>query len=152
MGGDSFTSGGGNDVFTVTVATDTAVALGFAASTAVPTTALTTAGMDVITGMTAGMTIVTGLTATSDLALIRNGGTMPSAANAANTRSALLVGTYSSSADTFTPSISGSDSLLVVDNNGDTANGGYNGIVLVGYVDSLQNDTMLSGTFTTVAG
>ena len=96
QGGDSFTSGGGADIFTTVVATDTAVALGFTKSTAVPTTAIGTCNMDVITGMAAGMTVVTGLTTASAVALVRNGGTMPSAANAANTASALLVGTYSS--------------------------------------------------------
>jgi S-layer protein len=153
QGADSFTSGGGNDVYTITVATDTAVALGFAKSAAVPTTALSTLGMDVITGMTAGMTIATGLTTASQVAFVRNGGTMPDASNAANTANALIVGTYSASANTFTPSLAGSDSLYVVDNNGDTANGGYNGIVLVGYVDALQNDTISNaGVFTAVAG
>jgi hypothetical protein len=152
-GADRFTSGGGADVYNVTVATDTGVALGFAASTAVPTTALSTAGMDVITGMSAGMTVVTGLTTASANALIRNGGSMPSAADAANTANALLLGVYDSTANTFTPNNAGSDSLLVVDNNGDTAAGGYNGIVLVGYSDPLQNDTLsAAGVFTSVAG
>jgi hypothetical protein len=151
-GGDSFTSGGGADVFTTVVATDTAVAVGFGHAAAVPTTAVGTSGMDVITGMAAGMTIVTGLTTASANALIRNGGTTMSGANAGNTASALLIGTYSSVGNTFTPSNAGTDSLLVVDNNGDTAAGGFSGIVLVGYTDALQNDTMAGGTFTSVAG
>jgi hypothetical protein len=151
-GGDSFTSGGGADVFTTVVATDTAVALGFGHATAVPTTAVGTSGMDVITGMVAGMTIATGLITASANAMIRNGGTTMSGTNAANTASALLVGTYSDAANTFTPSNAGADSLLVVDNNGDTGAGGFSGIVLVGYTDALQNDTMAGGVFTSVAG
>jgi hypothetical protein len=152
QGGDSFTSGGGADVFTTVVATDTAIALGFGHGAAVPTTAVGTSGMDVITGMAAGMTIVTGLTTASNNAMIRNGGTTMSGTNATNTASAMLVGTYSSAANTFTPSNAGADSLLVVDANGDTGAGNFNGIVLVGYTDPLQNDTMNSGTFTSIAG
>jgi hypothetical protein len=151
-GGDSFTSGGGADVFTTVVATDTGVATGVAHAAAVPTAAIGTSGMDVITGMATGMTIVTGLTTASANAMIRNGGTTMSGSNNANTASVMLVGTYSSSANTFTPSNAGADSLLAVDSNGDTAAGTFNGIVLVGYVDALQNDTMAAGTFTSVAG
>ena len=155
--GDSFTSGGGSDEFIVNPALDTAVVLGVSKSAALPTTAVTTVGMDVITGMSAGMTInfegdaATGGTPTT---LLRNGGTMGTAADAGNTTNAILVGTYSASANTFTPSGSGADSLLIVDNNGATANGGYSGIVLVGYVDSLQNDTFtaVGNIFTSVAG
>ena len=131
--------------------------VGVAKSTALPTTAVTTVGMDVITGMSAGMTIdLTGIAGTggTPTTLLRNGNTMGTAADAANTNNALLLGTYSSSLNTFTPSASGADSLLIFDNNGSTADGGYNGVVLVGYVDSLQNDTMtaIGNIFTSVAG
>ena len=155
QGADTFTSGGGNDVFTIAESADTAVATGFVKNAAVPSTAIGTVGMDVITGMTAGMTIVTaGNTTGAGTALIRNGQSMGTAADAANTTSALLIGTYSSSANTFTPSNSGADSMLVIDGNGLIANGTYHGIVLVGYVDSLSNDTMSAanpGVFTSVA-
>ena len=150
LGADVFTSGGGADVFNVTMATHTGAALGFAASTAVPTTALTTTGMDVITGASTGMVIdLTGLTTVAN-AIVRNGGTM-GAATAGDI--ALIVGNYASGTNQFTPSLAGSDTLLVADNNGTTAAGGYNGIVLVGYVDALQNDTLgTGGEFTIVAG
>jgi hypothetical protein len=150
LGADVFNGGGGADIYNIVVATDTAVAGGFAAAGAVPTTAIGTTGMDVITGLVATNVIdLTGLTTGANL-IVRNGGTM-GAATAGDI--ALLRGTYASSANTFTPSIAGADSILVADNNGTTAAGGYNGVVLVGYVDAMQNDTLgTGGQFTSVLG
>ena len=154
LGGDRFYSGGGADVITIRSG-DSAIALGFAASTAVPTTAITTAGMDIIFGFTTAATIVTNQNFTGAQGFVRNGGTMPSDADAANTQNAMLLGIYNDAANTFTPSLAGSDTLLVIDNNGIADGGGYMGIVLVGYFDANQNDTMTSanpGIFTPVAG
>jgi hypothetical protein len=54
----------------------------------------------------------------------------------------------------FTVSTAGSDSLFVYDDDGNAgASGTYRGVILVGYVDALQNDTMSNaGIFTSVAG
>jgi len=149
---DDVTGGLGGDVINLGVDTaadivriaagDTAIALGFAASTAVPTTAITTAGMDIITNFGSQDTIVlTGVNTTgAATTLIRNGGTMPSAADAANTSNALILGVYNSAANTFTPSLTGTDSLFVFDSNGATNGGQYRGVILVGFTDPAQND------------
>jgi hypothetical protein len=165
---DDVTPGLGGDIINLGVdaaadivryaAGDTAVALGFAASTAVPAVALSTAGMDVITNFGVGDTIVlTSINFTgAPTTLIRNGGTMPTGATAAATQNALLLGVYNAGASTFTPSLSGTDSLFVFDSDGVTsAAGTFRGVVLVGYIDPLQNDTMTAaatGIFTSVAG
>ena len=146
--GQSDLTGGGADTITIGVpATETAIATGFTAAAAVPTTAVGTAGMDIITGFSTGASIaLTGLTLGTNL-IVRNGGTM-GAATVGDT--ALLRGTYSSAADTFTPSNAGADSILAYDNNGTTAAGGYSAVVLVGYVDALSNDTFNTAAFTAV--
>jgi len=141
VGPDRFTTGGGADVINIAPTTDTAIATGFAASTAVPTTAVGTTGMDIITGFSAGAKIDLSITTvvSGTTAIVRNGGSM-GAATAGDV--ALIRGTYSSSASTFTASNSGDDSMFVYDNNGTTAAGAYNGVVLVGYVDTLSDDTL----------
>jgi hypothetical protein len=66
----------------------------------------------------------------------------------------VVTGSYSSAANTFTLSLAGTDSMYVYDANGTTVAGSLHGIVLVGYVDQLQNDTItaINGIFTAVAG
>jgi len=146
-------TGGGADLFNVAPTTDTGLALGFVAGAAVAANGavLNVTGMDKITGFgtTAGATIqLTGLTTASTI--LRNGQTL-GADNAGNI--ALLVGTYSSAAGTFTVDISGTSSLFVYDDNGTGTGGSYRGIVLVGYVDLAGNDTMATtGLLTGVGG
>jgi len=60
--------------------------------------------------------------------------------------SGFLLGAYDSSANTFTFSTTGTDSLFVYDFDGlTTTSSDLRGIVLVGYVDTLANDTMATG-------
>jgi hypothetical protein len=155
LGGDVFNGGGGADVFTLTApTTDTAVVGGATAGGALPTTAVSTVGMDTITGASVGMTVDLPGTGGTPTTLVRNGGSLAANTNAATTDAALLTGTYASAANTFTPSLAGSDSLLIVNSDGVTSGGTFHGIVLVGYVDALQNDTMTAtgNIFTVVAG
>jgi hypothetical protein len=158
LGGDIINLGADTAADVVRIAAgDTAIALGFAASAAVPTTAITTLGMDVITNFGSADTIIlTGLDfRLASTALIRNGGTMPSANDAANTANALILGVYNAAANTFTPSLTGTDSLFVFDGNGVTAAGSYRGVVLVGFTDPLQNDIVTAanpGVFTPTGG
>ena len=78
---------------------------------------------------------------------------MPTAADEANTQFAMIAGTYDSATNLFTVSLAGTSTLYVVDNNGDIAAGSYVGIVLVGYIDNAQNDTLgATGILTSVAG
>jgi hypothetical protein len=157
LGADIFNGGGGADVFTITApTTDTAVVAGALASTALPTTAVSTAGMDIITGASVGMTIDlpgNGGTIAAN-PILRNGGTMLAMTNNVTTSSALLTGTYASAGNTFTPSLAGADSLFIFNSDGDTNGGSNHGVVLVGYVDALQNDTLTAtgNIFTVVAG
>jgi hypothetical protein len=154
------TTGGGADVINI-AATHSAIALGFVANTVAPTAAISTVGMDVITGFSAGATIVTGIDFTGAMGnstsnFVRNGGTLGTGANAALTTNAMIVGIYNESANSFTPSLVGTDTLLALDTTGIAAGTAYMGIVLIGYVDLNQNDTLdvagATGVFTSVLG
>jgi hypothetical protein len=156
LNSDTFITGGGTDVFVLAgPTTDTAIAGGFTHSAAIPAngTAIATGGMDVITGFAAGMTIFTGQTFVAN-PLVRNGGAMDTGTLTTTQKQALVTGSYSSAANTFTLSLAGTDSMYVYDANGTTVAGSLHGIVLVGYVDQLQNDTItaINGIFTAVAG
>jgi hypothetical protein len=59
--------------------------------------------------------------------------------------SGFLKGTYSSTANTFVFSTTGTDSLFAYDFDGDNTTNDIRGVVLVGYVDSGTADTMTSG-------
>jgi trimeric autotransporter adhesin len=161
-GTNGVTGGGGADVITInhgtgtkattltlaTPATDTGTATGFAATTAVPTTAFSTTTLDVVTGFKAGDLVqLTGLTTSAVLL------GAASTTGAATVGDVILVkGTYSSSGNTFTANAAGTDSALVYDSNGTTAAGTYQAIVLVGYVDAGAADTISTGgLFTAVA-
>lgn len=153
-GTNSVTGGNGADNITIvhtaattitTIVQDSATAsgtaTGFAASTAVPTAAFSTTTMDIVTGFKAGDTVsLTGVTAAGTL--LSNASTT----GAATVGDVILVrGTYSSSANTFTAGTSGADSALVYDDNGTTAGGNYDAIILVGYIDSGAADTVAAG-------
>ncbi len=56
-----------------------------------------------------------------------------------------LRGTYSSTANTFTFSTTGSDSIFAYDNDGSTTTTDIRAIVLVGYVDSGADDVITTG-------
>jgi hypothetical protein len=59
--------------------------------------------------------------------------------------SGFLKGTYSSTANTFVFSTTGTDSLFAYDFDGNNTTNDIRGVVLVGYVDSGTADTMTSG-------
>lgn len=149
-GADRMTGGSGADTFTqATPSGDSAVAGGYAASGAIPTAAFSTTGMDLILDFVATDKVqLTGLTTSTTL--LKNGNTL-----GANTAGdvALVRGTYSSSASTFTADANGVDSALVYDTNGTTGAGTtYEAIILVGYVDTGTADTISNGgLFTGVA-
>jgi Ca2+-binding RTX toxin-like protein len=149
LGRDFITTGGGADSIRMIAGTATGTVLGFTQSTAIPTTAIFVGSSDVITGFANGMNITIGTaidaagatTATGHgaNAIVRNGGTMGTGTTG---DVALITGTYTASTSFFTPSISGTDSLYVYDDNGTTAAGSYRAVVLVGYVDTGTVDTL----------
>ena len=151
QGGDRITVSG-SDVLHYNPTADTGVALGFTAG-AVPVsgTILNVSAMDVITGYGVGVQLDlanNGNTAiTFGTTLVRNGGTL------ADGSQGLIVGTYSSSANTFTIATSGTDSMYVYDDTG-TQNAAtqFRGIILVGYLDGAANDTGAATGVTAVAG
>jgi hypothetical protein len=150
--GDAITAGAGADLINVAVL-DTAVAANFAAAAATATfsASQTTVDMDVITGFAAGDTIQlsSGAAIVTGTTLLTGATATLGAATAGDV--ILLRGTYNSSANTFVGSLTGTSSLLVYDTTGTAAAGTYEGIVLVGYVDSTGNDTIsAAGLFTGV--
>ena len=166
-GNDTIIGGLGADLITITsggtdrinlIASHTAAPAGFTATAAVPTTAIFVGGSDVITGFGVGDSIglgsaidattgaITALTLTAASTLIRNGGTL-GATTAGDV--VLLTGTYTAATGFFTPTVSGTDSLLVFDGNGTTDAGTtYRSVVLVGYVDTGTADAVATGVFT----
>ena len=155
VGPDRFTTGGGSDVINIAASTETGIVVGFTQGTAVPAngTALNVSGCDIITGFSAGATILLGaLTNTAGaIAAIRNGGTLGGSTTG---DIALLLGTYDSATGLFTVSLGGTSTLLAYDDNGVAGAGNYRAVVLVGYIDAMQNDTFTTaaGTFSSVAG
>ena len=156
LGADSITlsgtssTGGAAHIITVAATTDTGVVIGQQVSTAV-TAAFTTAGMDKITGLGATATVVFTPAAATVTALVRNGVAL--GADGAGSV-ALIVGAYDATAQTFTPSATGTSSALIYDVDGTNAGAlGYRAVILVGYVDLNQNDTIANnGVFTSVLG
>jgi hypothetical protein len=144
-------TGGAVHVIQIAAVNDTGTVIGQAVSTAV-TAAFNTSGMDKVTGFGTGATITLapGGAITTATTLTRNGVAL-GADNAGSV--ALIVGTYSASGNTFTPSAAGSDSALIFDVDGTTAGApGYRAVVLVGYVDLNANDTIsAAGLFSSVA-
>jgi len=146
VGPDRFTTGGGNDVITIVALTDTGIAAGFSTAAAAPVNgqSVNTSGLDVITGFSAGASIaVTGAGFTNaTYAVVRNGATNIGADTTNNL--VMLTGSYSSSTNLFTVDTAGTSTLVVYDDTGDAAAGGYRGIVLVGYVDTGAADTWIT--------
>jgi hypothetical protein len=153
LGADKFTTGGGADVFRLpSPATATGIVSGFASGQAVPAqnTAINVSGLDIITvtGNSVGTTIViTGslasgsYTASEASLILRNSGATIGVGSSNDL--VAVNGTYSASTNVFTISTAGSDSLLVYDDNGQSAAGNYRGIVLVGYIDTGAADTFV---------
>lgn len=144
-GADRITISGGNDALVLAAPTsDTGIAAGFVASTAVPVNLqqVNVSGMDIVTGFSAGATLSTaGLTTGAGL-IVRNGGTM---GNATAGDLGLLTGSYDAGTGVFTVNTAGTSTLLVYDDNGTTAAGSYHGVVLVGYTDTGAADTWSAG-------
>jgi trimeric autotransporter adhesin len=164
-GSDTITGGAGADIINVGTGgtdsiinaptTSTGIALGFAHSTAVPANGVVigTAGMDKVTNFGTGDTItLSGLTTVVN-PFIRNGGSMSTGTLTTTQVQAMIVGNYDATLNQFTVNTGGSTTLFVYDDDGVTAGGGLRGIVLVGYVDFNQNDTIgVTGIVTSVAG
>jgi len=148
-GADRLTGGAGVDDFRLTApTTDTGTVTGFTASAAIPTTAVSTLALDKIADFGNGADTITLSGLTTGTALVRNGGTL-GADTAGDV--ALVRGDYNATTEQFTANTSGTSSLFVYDDNGTTAVGAYRGVVLVGYVDAGNNDTVNGGVFTSVA-
>jgi len=144
-GADTLTGGGGNDRFkfdqnsdtgavgTVTTSTSTA---SFAANYVITGgDRVSTTGFDRITDFNIGDIIYTARSgAPASTTALKVGSTL------AADRIATISGTFNSSANTFTFSNSGSDSLFVWDGVGDGASGSYRGVVLVGFASGFTID------------
>jgi hypothetical protein len=160
LGGDIIDLGGSTaaaavDTVFVNFATDTAIAVGVNDGVVMPSAAIGTNGMDIITGFGTGDIISLGVDTTGLTgAIVRNGQVGGAGSNAATTQHAMLTGNYDSTTNSFTPANAGSDTMLLVSADGNTAFVlGHGGIVLVGYVDAGQNDTLTAaapGVFTSV--
>ena len=141
----------------VLAATHTGPAIGFNLNTVAPAngTVLNVSGLDTITGYTTNVQIdlannnETAITLSTTL--LRNGDLL-GLANGTTGAQGLILGTYSSTANTFTIGTSGTDSLYFYDDNGTAGAGTYRGIVLVGYVDGAGNDTGAASGLIAVAG
>jgi len=137
-GADTLTGGGGNDLFkidnnadtgavgTITTASSTA---SFAAGYVITGgDRVSTTGFDRITDFTVGDIVYTARSgAPASTTALKVGNTL------AADRIATISGSFNSSANTFTFSNSGTDSLFVWDGVGDGVSGSYRGVVLVGF-------------------
>jgi hypothetical protein len=136
--------------------TDTGVVPGLVSGATISNAsgAFNVAALDKVTGFTAGMEIRIGGGAISSFgtAIVRNGGAL-GAPNATSSNTALIVGNYDAASQQFTVSNAGTSTLFVYDGDGSGGGSAYNGVVLVGVVDGLQNDTMVTtGVLGFVAG
>ncbi|MDD2863633.1 MAG: Calx-beta domain-containing protein [Methylococcales bacterium] len=160
-GADKITFASGNAVVDTFVAhvgnlaalsvTSGTVAIGSAISTGA---VLSTSNADVITNFGTGDTIqvYTGTSGTTtqtySTTLLTNGGTPVDLTGSF----ALVKGTYSATANTFTESTTGTSSALLIDTDGTTGAGALKVIILSGYVDAGTTDTVsAAGLFTVVA-
>jgi S-layer protein len=166
-GRDSITGGLGADVIYLGSSTgaadtvsDTLVYLGagFETGTLPPTavyyggvvasgTVVSTAGLDKVYGFAADSTA--GSQTLSDVILTPFGGGSSLSTNgvgkAWTALNGYLRGTYDATAQTFTMSATGTDSLYAFDFDGSDSTSDLRAIVLVGYVDTLGNDSYSSG-------
>jgi Ca2+-binding RTX toxin-like protein len=156
LGADRYTVSGA-DVIHVLAATHTGPAIGFNFNTVAPAngTVINVAGLDTITGYTTSVQIDLAnnneTPITLSTTLLRNGDLLGTA-NGQTGVQGLILGTYSSTANTFTIATSGTDSLYFFDSNGTADAGTIRGIVLVGYVDGAGNDTGAASGLIGVAG
>jgi len=137
-------------------ATDTGVVAGLVSGSTISNAsgAFNVSSLDKVTGFSATSEIRIGGAAISSFGttIVRNGGTL-GANNATTSNTALIQGTYDAALQQFTVSNAGTSTLFVYDGDGSGAGSSYNGVVLVGYVDGLQNDTMgTTGVLGSVAG
>jgi len=151
LGADTISLGTGTaaDIVRLTAA-HTGTAVGFAQSTAVPTTSFFVGGSDVINQAHANVQIQFGSSISSDgsatvsalvtgTTIVRNGGSMGTSTVG---EIAMITGNYTASTSYFTPSVTGTDTAVVFDSNGSTSGGTFAAVILVGYVDSGSADTV----------
>ena len=143
LGVDTMTGGAGNDTFQIN-------STGFETGTLSPAvvyyggvvasgSSVSTAGFDKITDFGAGDALYVGGQVASTTAGT-NGVDLTWTDQAG-----LLRGTYSASANTFTFSTTGTDSIYAYDFDGSSTTNDIRAVVLVGYVDSGAADTMTTG-------
>jgi Ca2+-binding RTX toxin-like protein len=145
-GNDVVTGLAGADVINVGTGTDRVVYSATTqtfGTTVVSGTTVLSASIDTITGMSAGdvITLFTGAGVSATTAISSSIIT-----SAGVDTIALVRGNYSTSTGIWTSSASGTDTLLMWDNNGATANGTVESIVLVGTVNT--SATLTADTIT----
>lgn len=143
IGADVMTGNGGNDVFIYTGSGfetgAVSPAIVYYGGTVVAGTSVNTGSMDKILDFTAGDTINTQAGASGvNMATNATGSTWTQAAG-------YLKGAYDSTAQTFTFSTTGSDSLFVYDYDANTSTNDLRAVVLVGYTDSGTTDSNTTG-------
>jgi hypothetical protein len=131
-----------------TLITNSGVVIGQVANTAVTGT-FNVAALDKVTGFMPSATIQLGI-GTFSATVIRNNVVLGAGATTGAT--GLIIGTYDAVAQTFAVSSAGTSTLFIYDQDGTGTGTTFGGVVLVGYVDALGNDTMgTTGLLTSVA-
>lgn len=132
-----------------TLITNSGVVIGQVFNTAV-TGSFNVAALDKVTGFMPSDSIQLGAAVTFSATVIRNGAALGASATTGAT--GLIVGTYDVVAQSFLVSNAGTSTLFIYDQDGTGAGTSFGGVVLVGYVDALGNDTMATtGLLTAVA-
>jgi hypothetical protein len=122
------------------------LAVGSNAPTTGTLTSTTANGWDIVYGFKAGDIMqVTGITLNGNNPVLTNGQAVVEGSVV------LLKGTYSA-ATGFTVSATGTDSLYTFDANGTAAGTTFNAVVLIGYVDTANNDAVDPTGLTGFAG
>lgn len=162
-GGDVITGGLGADVMTGGTGADTFFysGTGFETGTLSPVvvyyggtvdagTVISTTSLDKILDFSTSDTIDTNSPLTSGTTISATSG-VNGVGKAWTDPAGFLRGTYNATANTFTFSTTGSDSIFAYDNDGSTTTTDIRAIVLVGYVDSTSNDDITTGLIGTAA-
>lgn len=110
-------------------------------------TVVNTAGLDKVYNFNAGSS--SGSSTNGDTILTPFGGSASNGTNGVGKAwtdlNGYLRGTYDAAAQTFVLSATGLDTMYAFDADGNTATSDLRAVILVGYVDTLGNDSMSSG-------